>query len=295
VIIKNKEINLLLGDKEFRFTNYITDSYLHKYAVASFGGAVVDSDYKVLELCKIKFVGDADYSIELNSDFLSSTETNKEIASTNKITTKYNYYYTGDWADHIGETIAEIGFFTADTVDVLAYLDVSNSNITIQAGQEIIINRVDEITTEAVFYSTDLTYPSHLSAITGTFEDGVRKYATVLASIGLGIVPNKMSLEVLYADIPNIYIDFDFGGEAGKYIFYPFGADKGYDLFPSDTLFPSDDLFPQAPEYHYVLYKYKLMNYVGSTWVDTGKWYYQSYPFEIVNDILITAKIERSA
>lgn len=299
MIIKNKEINIGIGDKEYRFTNFISDIYLHKYAYASFGGSIVDYDHKVLEICKLKFEGDTEYSVELNSDFLSSIETSKEIASANKITTKYNYYYNGNWEDYVGEKIVEVGFFTEDTENVLAYLDVSNSNIVIQSGQQIIINRIDQISTEAIFYSpfSDITYPSHLSVISGTFQEGlqIRKYASILGSIGLGFKYNEMHTETLYDDIWNIYVDWDYGGEAGKYIFYTFGEDKGDDLFPSPTLYPSEDLYPQPPKYNYLIYKYKLMeyDYIAEEWVDTNKWYYQSVPYEITNEIYVIAKIER--
>jgi hypothetical protein len=290
--ISNKEINIKVGEKEYKISNYIDGYYLNKCADGSFGNTPVTYDYKVLEICKIEFDTSGTYDIELTSNFLSTTEQNKEITSTNKITTNYNYFYNGDWADHIGKQITKLGFFTEDTVNVMAYVDVTNSNIIVQAGQYISINRVDEITTEAIFYSpfANITYPSHLSVINGTFDgiNPLRKYVAILDSIGFGFVYNEIHLEFLYADIPVIYT-----GNEGEYDFTFIGEAVGDTFYPSDSIYPSATLYPEAPSYQYIIYKHKLLEYVGSAYVDSGYYYYQSVPYEVNSLINLKAKIER--
>lgn len=182
--IKNENINIKIGKKQYEFKNLILDEYLRRFAKRQIDEKEMDyaANNIKLKYCMLKFdepfenitsetnIKNSDFDI----CFLWNTFYSQEI-SENKVILQYTYSPGFIWdynknagnengiSDYYGKKITAIGFnsyWANDTnisfkVPVCAILDISNYNIYLQEKQDLSITRKDIVTTDAFFYSNN--------------------------------------------------------------------------------------------------------------------------------------------
>lgn len=216
--------------------------------------------------------------------------------------------------------------FDIGKATIYAFLDVSNYNLIIQENQELVISRIDNISTDLEFYSpsTQITFPIHLTMNGINDIDGMN-YDVVfskLYSIGTGTLYNHINNEILLEDLDikrtgTGIIEIE---NAKDYSIYPsddlYPADdvfpgrttdglkqleiqeKEEGLYPSNDLYPADNLYPQNATDKWIIYKFKLYRqyFEGEKEKikDTGLYYYQSQKTDLTNKLKLEIKYERS-
>lgn len=327
--IKNLEINIKIGEKEYSFKNLILDSLLNNYAISLVDKNKYNSNFKAPGSCAIKFsaINDVNSNMKLknnNFDICISNTSRISDTSKNNIINKYicdsEIAYIWDYSkqtaqniklkDYEGYKIYFLGFSYgwAPDNDTLAVLDVSNYDIYIQKGEEIQITRIDEISSDAIFTSLHekINCPVHLLplGIDGIIpeqklvaQDDLN-YITIynnayarLTNFGFGNKPDNIELEY---DIEGNY-------EVNENIFSikKIWSPKG--LYPSQELYPSDDLYPDDIPYEYLILKFKLFQKVAEgTYEDyievekfTGAEYLQAISLDKRGNIDLNIKYER--
>lgn len=181
-IIKNKAVDIKIGKKSYNFTNLIMDKLLNTYA-----NSLID-DYKNLNKgmlqCLISFqtmnitpeqeLKSSAFDIAIVNSNYSVTSSEQKIITKSVCDTENTYIY--DYAkktannikisDYAGNKICYLGFSYVihPNAYVLATLDVSNYDIYIQDNEEIVVTRIDEISTDAIFISLSdkINAPVHL-------------------------------------------------------------------------------------------------------------------------------------
>lgn len=183
--IKNVNIDIKIGNREYKLRNLILNTLLNSYAnklVTQY-----DQMRTILGSCMLKFSNlgkvTSDSLIRCDTfDIEISTINISSFNSTNKIVNKYIYNsedgYIYDYSkgtsqnirisDYRNQKIYALGFsFSGSdaTLNVDAVLDVSNYDMYIYDDEEILITRIDEISTDAIFTSLHekVKFPVHLS------------------------------------------------------------------------------------------------------------------------------------
>ena len=330
--IKNESVCIQVGKKKIELHNLILNSYLDLFAES-----FLKFKNKAMYYCYIKF--DTDQEIDIDSrtmqydtiyecDFYKISETYTENYIIN------NYLYDKEMveqpliSDFVGHKITGIGFgdynYDTNQYEIYAFLNVSEYDIYVQEGEEIVISRKDKISTDLKFYSnsSEVKYPTHLT-IRGVLEVQGNDFNTVyseLYSVGFGTLYNIMQEEVKVEDLDFKKIGIGLVGLEGA---------KDYAVYPNSTLFPSSTLFPgrkieglqklqiknegeglypslllfpgqtypQKATCRWVIYKFKLYRkrYEGEEEIieDTGLYYYQSQMTNLIGDIKLKIKYER--
>lgn len=330
--IKNESVTIQVGKKKIELHNLILNSYLDLFA-----DSFLKFKTKALYYCYIKF--DTEQDINVNSrtmqydtiyecDFYKIRETYTENYIIN------DYFYDKEVveqpliSDFAGHKITGIGFgdFNYDTgqYEIYAFLDVSEYEIYVQPGEQIVISRKDKISSDLKFYSpfTEVKYPTHLT-IRGILEVQGNDFNTVyseLYSIGFGTLYNTIEEEIKVEDLDFKKIGTGLIGLEGAkdYSVYPSSTlypnitlypgreieglqklkieDKGEGLYPSLLLFPGQT-YPQKATCRWVIYKFKLYRkrHEGEEEIieDTGLYYYQSQMTNLIGDIKLKIKYER--
>lgn len=321
-IVKNVEVNIKVGKKEYCIKNLILNEYLTR-----FPNVLIDK-YKgvsrALKTCFVKFdtpiENITEESVLKNSDFdiaiLEDTIVT-EIAP-NKITNKYNwsnYIYNFQtapipWSNYVGKKICMLGFnhsyIKNDSYNICAVLDLTNYDIYVEEGEEIYITRIDQMSTNAVFSTNDtekIKGPIHLCAngLPGLLpsrtieaEGGGARIVynnayPKLTHVGLSNNPNRIerSLDLEYEINSNIF--------TLKNLYSPSG------LFPSNDLYPSDEVYLDDKPYEYLILKFTIYQDMDNgtydtpnvVATDTGYWYLQAIPLDKKQEINLNIKYER--
>ena len=297
--IENLCVDIKVGKKEYSIKNLILDELLKVYA-----SALVD-DYKTqrkyLKHCFIKFdtpIENITESSELkNTDFDIAILCDRSTTeySPNQIVNKYNWsnyiynFHTApiSWSEYAGRKICTIGFgfnfMASSTYNMCAVLDVTNYDIYVEENEEVYITRIDKISTDAIFTSSNdelIKGPIHLQggiALNPT-ESAVKNVYAKLTNLGLS---NK---------VDEIQRELDLDYEVNGNIFTINNLYSPSGLYPSENLYPSEDLYLDDEPYKYLVLKFTLYN---SNDVDTGEYYLQAIPLENRGDIKLNIKYER--
>lgn len=328
--VKNIGIDIKIGNKEYKLRNLILNTLLNSYInklVSQY-----DQMRTVLGSCLLKFSPlqnyNADSLIRCDSfDICISTSNIASINSKNKIVNKYVYSseneYIYDYSketdlnikikDYIGQKIYALGFSfagTDGTLNIDAILDVSNYEIYIESGEEILITRIDEVATDGIFTSLHekVNFPVHLS---GRGVEGIlaaqelwdtnhlnsytiynNAYAK-LTNFGLSNVVDEIELEY---DITDNY-EINDNVFTIKNIWSPKG------LYPSNELYPDDNLYPDLEPFNYLILRFKLFQKVAAedaTYENqkeiikfTGAEYLQAIPLDKIGNVNLNIKYER--
>lgn len=331
--IKNESVTIKIGNKERVFKNLILNNYLDLYAES-----FVSFKQKWLPDCFIKFQDTQyidedsttmDYDVILEANFKDM----QQIFTENNVTNKYMYYtelsISASIQDFKEKPITGLGFGKFDhatqKATIYAFLDISNYNIIIQDGQEIVISRTDKIITDLQFYSpfSEVTFPVHLT-MNGISQITGMEYDTIyskLYSIGTGTLYNQINNEVLVEDLDFKKIGTGLVGIEGAkdYAIYPSSTtypnftlypgrtaedlakleiiDNGEGLYPSPYLYPNLTTYPKLATDKWVIYKFKLYKqlYSGEQEIiqDTGLYYYQVQKTDLTGNIKLEIKYER--
>ena len=316
--IKNDFISIKVGKKHYEFRNLILDAYLKVFATSQISERVDNyiPNIRSLRYLWIKFDEpieniQEDSIVPFNLFDVTTIENANytQEVSDNKIVTTYQYFLDADTelftgenteelpkvGDYWGRKIATIGFaqhWTPTMVDTaMAILDVSNYNIYLKKDEEFSVTRQDTITSDALFFSSDITKiknPIHLQPLYNKYLLPMYEYGTYndisfsrLYSIGFSnsidkiliefvkdtdftVVQNENKLEI--KEIKNNYL--------------------GYLLYPSTNLYLSASLYPLQSKLKYLIIKYKLWQEVVTgvdeegeniTEIkDTGYYYHQA-------------------
>lgn len=329
MIIKNEDITVKLGDKEYHFKNLILNTYLDFYANRFMQNQNVGTLKAGISTCFIKFdeplnfdetsvIYPSDFDIRMyNFDARFIANLNTYTQNGVNITTKFPYANSINnvqtdeavkWSDFVGRRIMAIGFspFFTNVFPMNAILDTSNFNLTIQQGQNVTITRTDEIKTNAIgTFSNKVKGVVHLGNVgmtnilpTNTYDDGSSinvspsySYAK-LTGIGLGISPSKIIHKYNLNDVTMSKTGI---GQVSISGITNVQGTEG--LYPSNLTYPSITTFPSSPTMQYVIYEYKLYQqlYSGSNLVevDTGEWYLQAYKFDKIGNLDIKINYER--
>ncbi len=328
--IKNVEIDIKIGKRQYKLKNLILDTLLNSYAKKLVDE--YDQMRTVIGSCMLKFspLGHVSSNSLITCDEFNiciSTINISSINSSNKIIKKYVfnsedeyiYDYSKQYSqnikisDYVGNKIYALGFSFAgsdSTLNVDAVLDVSNYDLYIYEGEEILITRIDEISTDAIFTSLHekVKFPVHLlgKGISGILpsqqlwdvnhESSYIIYNNAhakLTNFGFGNNPNIMEVEY------NIDSNYEIDGNTFsiKNIWSPKG------LYPSNDLYPSNEIFPDDHPYKYLILRFKLFQIVAddnSTYENpsyvnkfTGAEYLQAIPLDKRGSVNFNIKYER--
>lgn len=326
--VKNLSIDIKIGNREYKLKNLILNTLLNSYVKKL--TIQYDQMRTVLASCMLKFSNleniTGDSLIRCDTfDICITTANINSLNSANKIINKYVYNSENEYiydysketsqnikiSDYIGNKIYALGFSfagTDGTLNVDAVLDVSNYDMYIYEGEEILITRIDEISTDAIFKSLHekVKFPVHLlgQGIEGIIPpqelwDSNHESSYIiynnshakLTNFGFGNKPDNIDLEY---DIEGNY-------EVNENIFSikKIWSPKG--LYPSKDLYPSDDLYPDDITYEYLILKFKLFQKVAEgTYEDyievekfTGAEYLQAIPLDKRGYVDLNIKYER--
>ena len=315
--IKNEDVTIKIGNKKMSFRNLILDNYIEL-----FRDSFLEFKNKALKYCFIKFNTTQtinEKSTTMDYDIIMNCETYeiKQIYAGNTITNKYTYNkeFVNDnniidtIKNHVGDKICGIGFGDLKVVEdegaitifepvIYAFLDVSDYNIVVQEGQEIIISRIDKVSSDLLFFSPYpvLKLPYHLS-IEGYLATTGMEYSEIvpkLESIGFGNLSNVMRDE-----IPAEQLNITKEGIDTINIGPLTLKNEGKGLYPSYNLYPSEDLYPQKSTPRWIIYKFRMYRIEydrdtsEETWVPVGGYYYQSQYTEAFGKMNLKIKYER--
>ena len=342
--IRNDIVSIKIGKKQYDFNNLILNEYLKIFARSQLDSQKLNfvNNRKSLSYCLLKFdeplVFDASTELH-NQDFdicFVGGATYNQFTSENQIITEYTYdtkwsiwdYNKATASDitinnYYGKKITAIGFnvyWTSDKLltekhPVCAILDTSNQNLYLQANQELSITRRDIITTDALFYSSNINKvsgPVHLMPYgvqqiiyqPNIYNDGKTAWHSfndrgygILYSIGLSSYSNYIDKEFIIGQdiqIQNNGIELEING-LENYL----TSDSS--LFCSSNLYPNSNVYPVKSNYRYVIFKYKIWQMVHSgtygnttaTPADTGIYYYQAIPISKFGKSKLKIKYER--
>ena len=285
--IKNEDVTIRIGNKEKSFKNLILNNYIEL-----FRDSFLEFKNKNLEYCFIKFNATQeiteesttmDYDIILGSDFNKIQQTYAGNTITNKYTYNQEFVNGKDITDtikkHVGDKICGVGFGHIKFLDtygentiieptIYAFLDVSKYNITVQEGQEVVVSRIDKVSSDLLFFTPypEIKMPYHLS-IEGYLATVGMEYSEVvpkLESIGFGnlsdVIRDEIPIEQL--EITKEGIDtINIGPLTLK--------NEGKGIYPSYDLYPSEDLFPQKSTPKWIIYKFRMYRIEYDPFSDT--------------------------
>lgn len=189
--IKNDNVTLRIGKKQYNFNNLILDEYLKRFASAQLDSELINvmGVQKKLTYCLLKFdtplnfdstseIKNQDFDIcFMGGSIINQELTEKQIVAEyfyNTNSALWNYKKSSDDSiqNYYGKKIVAIGFnstwipYTDNwKYPVCSILDTSNYNIYLQEKQDLSVARKDVITTDALFYSRNknkVPAPAHL-------------------------------------------------------------------------------------------------------------------------------------
>lgn len=328
--IRNEEVKLILGDKQYQFKNTILDSYIKKFIdsqlISNYENINGLTYSKRLEYVLLKLdepIEFSEKSVLQNKDFSIAIlfDYKKTIESfySNKIIVEY-FYNTDrelkvlDYSDNVTKKLSDfterkitaIAFNTywrpdlPDILPVCSVIDTSNYNLYLLDKQKLIMSRKDIFETDGIFMSDTNTikYPVHLSVVGMT--DKVNELVANNHSEGRGILK---SIGLSTRDDYRIEKEFNIN-DIGYTILnntIEFNEVDNYlsieKLLPTNKMFPISNLYPLTSNYKYVIFKYAV---VQSDIVNSNKYplergfYYIVHPITKFGKSKVKIKYERS-
>lgn len=327
--IKNEQVRLKIGEKQYLFHNLILDAYIKKFIdfqlLTDYSSLTALKYSRSLSHILLKLDTPIDFnekSVLQNTDFdIAVLFQSKKITqnfSSNRITTEYLYDNVEelnvlDYSDYITKKISEfdnrkitaIAFNTywrpdTDVLPVCSVIDTSNYNLYLLKNQELTLSRRDIIETDGIFKSDlkAVNFPLHLSPL--GFEEKVNDLVSDNHGKAYGMLK---SIGLSSNDDLNIEKEFDIE-EIGYSITnntIEFNEIDNYlsieKLLPSKNLFPISNLYPLESQYKYVVFKYAI---VQSDVIETANYpiergyYYIAYPISKYGKSKVKLKYERS-
>ncbi len=328
--IKNEEVKLKIGEKQYVFHNLILDSYIKKFIDSqlltnyeSLYGLKYTKSLKYILLKLDNPISFDEKSVLQNKDFdialLFDSFEPKQIASSNKIIVEYFYNSnkeisvldysdnkTKKLRDFDDRKITAIAFNTywrpdlPDMIPVCSVIDTSNYNLFLMKDQKLTMSRKDIFETDGIFKSDlkAVKFPLHLS-VKG-LEGKANEFVADEHSNGYGILK---SIGLSTNEYYKIEKEFDINkiGYSINKNTIEFNEIDNYlsieKLLPSNELFPFSNLYPLASQYEYVVFKYAV---VQSDIVDNLRYpvergyYYIVYPVSKYGKSKVKLKYERS-
>lgn len=312
--IENKFIKINNGKKRYTLKNHILDWYINYYALRQYN---VDGMYADLKLNTLLIKFDApinnpsmgeEYDVQLDG-------TISQEYSDNYVKTDY-YYRTSDLhnigvdlSEWYGHKIYTLGFaknISGTGLSIGAYLDVSDYDLYLTEDGFLDVIREDLMSSDAICSGI----PYHLAPL-------LDNKVGLVYSVGLGTLRDKMDEEYVVGED----VEITPLNEDGQYGFqFVFGGTSDFTQYPQDdlfplinnfptsfvvrdveinpleTLFPLTDIYPMITNYKYVIYKYRVYEYVNSTYdlTPTDEYYLVSYPYTRRGIIKINTIYERS-
>lgn len=302
--IKNENINIRIGNKNFNFNNLILDTYLNRFVKGQLDETKINtfSYKKDLRACLIKFdnafsnVNESSVIYNNMFDIAATMEMHSQVINDNQIVVEYSYdmkrvydYKEGtlkDISNYNGRKIAAIAFNVSLTyastgsfdLPILSFLDASNYNIYLQENQDLSITRKDIITTDALFYTDDKNVvpgPAHLGPYGVPqiiFQPDIYNSDGTSWSHFYDEAYGILYSVGLSSYINNIDKEFIVGQdiqveENGSELIID--QIENYliadnSLFCNENLYPNSNLYPIKSNYKYVIFKYKLWQTVSS-------------------------------
>lgn len=302
--IKNKYVQIQIGNKTYTKTNMILNKYLNRIFTNQ-----INPSYSTacnITRCFLKLntplenisydseFSSSDFDIILESNTRSfkiqekkfnnySTKTKNGINVKYKFTSDGDFeYYDGSWKYgkqnefniFDGKKITAIGF-SSDITGILAVLDVSNMNIILNGNEEFVVTRVDEFQSDAI--CDGFEYPLHLINFGAKYRANDQGYESCvvaqLYSIGLGnkvgLMENEHIIDFSQTNIQdnNITINFNELIKVGHY--------------PSENL--QLGFYPTKDNSRYIILKYRLLEIetVTNTKTYLDEYYTMSYRYDL--------------
>jgi len=313
--VRNKLIQIKIGNKTYTDTNIIFNHYLYKLFNMQMD---VDRVRNILTRCYLKLdtpienvdydsmIPITDFDIEITFPYTGKNYVNRYVNYTNNSLTlsylfdnKCIFYVDNKYLApseintlYAGRRITGIGFGGRGDY-IYAFLDTDDMNLVINKNEEISILRIDEYQSDGICNGID--YPLHLINDTAEKDefyvqsgDNVIPYCTKaqLYSVGFGNVIGSMEEEYLISDVitertnNSITLDLSRNRVIGNY--------------------PNNDLqlgfYPTKDNSKYLIFKYRL--YVVNENDETDYYYLDDYytmsmANENFGNLEITLKLER--
>lgn len=310
MIIKNNFIKINNGKKECELRNHIQNWYISYYSLRQYNADGTYADLR-LNILFIKFdeslnnpaYGEG-YDIQLNG-------TVSQESSNNYVKTDY-YYRTSDLHNididlmkWYGYKIYTLGFGLKGSgtgTSIGAYLDVSDYDIYLTEDGFLDVIREDLMSSDAICGGT----PYHLAPL-------LNNKTGLIYSVGFGTIPDVMQEEYIVGDAVELVpitdgFQFTLGGTTDFTQYPQIDLYPVVNIFPLPyiiqtpeldplvNLYPAVDLYPQLTNYKYVIYKYRVYNYINPTYdvEPTNEYYLVSYPFTKKGVITINTFYERN-
>jgi hypothetical protein len=337
MILSNKFINITTNTKNIKSHNYIFDRYLKYVNLSQFAspdGLTFSrmNRRKIPYTCYIKFdtpIADWENAVYTDFDACIQNQSHNVTGKNNMCNATFIYNSSDsflninnepiDINDYVGRKITALGFANymyegqVFSPEILAYIDVSEYNITITENEVIVITRSDDFTTNMDCVGID--YPRHLAPYSEVHEDSDASYTPVYArlySIGFGSTKGYMREEYKLDDdeitINVTDTDFEFWLKTGeKYTIYPsqnsYPSSNKYPMkeyqfiekYPSVNSYPSTSKYPMRANVKYIIFKYMLCYYDSyeEELVDINQTYTMNLYSPLIAYFKVRSKIER--
>jgi len=343
MILSNKYIKIQTNKQNVVSHNYIFDKYLEFVNKSQFKTEINEeldryNQKKIAGYCMLKFdepivdyqnitYEDFDAMIYMQSYNVSGKNNQCNCTyiynSSDSFTSVDNPNENLDINDYVGHKVTALAFsngwhdrdegghYTYNP-DILAYIDVSEYNITITQDEKIVITRSDDFASN--MYCDGIDFPKHLapyymySYADDTDESPI--YAR-LYSIGFGasrgIMQEEYKLDNNEIEIEKTDTDFSFWLKTGeKRTIYPkttlHPSNRRYPMkdyqyieqYPGVNLHPSNSRYPMKANAKYIIFKYKLCYYnYEQELIDMENEYTMSYYSPVIAYYKVKNKIER--
>lgn len=305
MIARNKLIKMNVNNVEYTFKNFMMDEYLKMFVDYQMGRESVSLQYiaKTMPYVYLKIEEPIAYEVTPQSEItpndfdVSIFRTNYlQIGNKNSVEINYQYdleqvfTYRGETTDNKelikNKKIYALGFGTG--ARILAYVDISAYNISVQDVGTFSITRQDLFTSDAVCVGADL--PIHIAPAGQPIYDLYGKrhdsYYSYLYSVGLGYNKGILANEyIIGTDITlNRKDDFTYS------INVDVGDKNAKEKLPHIKQFARSNLYPATQSFKYLIYKYKMYNSSG----ETDKYYTMNYEIKDYGNVEVKTILERS-
>lgn len=296
--IKNEEIKVNIGNKQYIFHNLILDAYLKKfmnYQIANIEDSRGMAYNRELDYVLLKFDTTLEYNEQSeihNTDFdiclIYDAKKRTQIISKNVIVIDYIYkneeaniivvdYSTGNssvLANYIGKKITAVGFNThfiptnPSILPVCSIIDTSNYNLYITDGQTLSFARKDYISSDAEFYT-------EIPSIEGAYHlapkiilnDNAESGTLATKLVAFGFTNKKNEIQDRYS------VDDNYSIEGTSMIFNNIQNTKSETIYANESILASSSLKAQRETFKYISFEYDSYIYANENYKYQGKYF----------------------
>ena len=301
--IENIKVEIQIGKKKVEVKNLILDTYLYEYAktlTPQFHRQAVRDLKQIFLKFDTPIVFDETTEISQTAFDVGVVGKSQNDISENKVINTYtstDFYYDPssiatsiDLNDYAGSKLVTIGWNWVFSVAlggfIKAMVDVSDYNLVLQENEELLITRVDVISSPE---STYLGFGNNVKGLVHLSGLGMKEFKDLTAFRAYGKLHSVAVANTIGEFLDERLIgDLTFLHNNNQFEINSFFNSVATTLYPSNTLYPSDTLYPEF-NYKYIVYKF----IITENGLDTGEYYYQYFEIDKTGELKAIIKYER--